>query len=173
MKICNVIQNPSVLGWFQTFPIDTGRKLNVHKTFRRRPGRLLNVLCTFNLRPVSTRLISLERFISLSCLNFYKQNKTFLVSATLIKISSFFSNLTLKYLRCKFYNLYNWLEKYFYYRIFNMKYFRILQEKNSIKVILLDLVCNWRSENLQKGKPCIAFKDAFLWLVFKNLLLSH
>ena len=35
-------------------PIDTGRKLNVHKTFRRRPGRLLNVLCTFNLRPVST-----------------------------------------------------------------------------------------------------------------------
>ena len=37
-----------------TYPVDTGRKLNVHKTFRRRPGRLLNVLCTFNLRPVST-----------------------------------------------------------------------------------------------------------------------
>ena len=36
------------------YPVDTGRKLNVHKTFRRRPGRLLNVLCTFNLRPVST-----------------------------------------------------------------------------------------------------------------------
>ena len=35
-------------------PVDTGRKLNVHKTFRRRLGRLLNVLCTFNLRPVST-----------------------------------------------------------------------------------------------------------------------
>ena len=35
-------------------PVDTGRKLNVHKTFRRCPGRLLNVLCTFNLRPVST-----------------------------------------------------------------------------------------------------------------------
>ena len=34
-------------------PADTGRKLNVHKTFRRRPGRLPNVLCTFNLRPVS------------------------------------------------------------------------------------------------------------------------
>ena len=34
-------------------PVDTGRKLNEHKTFRRRPGRLLNVLCTFNLRPVS------------------------------------------------------------------------------------------------------------------------
>ena len=29
-----------------------GRKLNVHKTFRRRPGCLLNVLCAFNLRPV-------------------------------------------------------------------------------------------------------------------------
>ena len=35
-------------------PVDTGRKLNVNKAFRRRPGRLLNVLCTFNLRPVST-----------------------------------------------------------------------------------------------------------------------
>ena len=34
--------------------VDTGRKLNVHKTFRRRPGRLLNVLCTFNLRHMST-----------------------------------------------------------------------------------------------------------------------
>ena len=62
-------------------PMDTGRKLNVHKTFRSRPehalntsylfslcperklnvyeafgtrpGRLLNVLCTFNLRFVS------------------------------------------------------------------------------------------------------------------------
>ena len=37
-----------------TNPVHPGRKLNVHKTFRRRPGRLLNVLCTFNLRPVST-----------------------------------------------------------------------------------------------------------------------
>ena len=37
----------------QHYPVDTGRKLNAHKTFRRRPGRLLNVLCTFNLRPVS------------------------------------------------------------------------------------------------------------------------
>ena len=36
-------------------PVDTGRKLNAHKTFRRRPGRLLNALCTFNLRPLSTR----------------------------------------------------------------------------------------------------------------------
>ena len=35
-------------------PVDTGRKLNVHKTFRRRPGRLLKVSCTFNLRSVST-----------------------------------------------------------------------------------------------------------------------
>ena len=35
-------------------PVDTGRKLNVHKTFRRRPGRFLNVLCTINLSPRST-----------------------------------------------------------------------------------------------------------------------
>ena len=39
-------------------PVDTGRKLNVHKTFRRRPGRLLNVLCTFNLHPVATEISS-------------------------------------------------------------------------------------------------------------------
>ena len=38
----------------QKNPIDTGRKLNVNKTFRRRPRRLLNVLCTFNLSPLST-----------------------------------------------------------------------------------------------------------------------
>ena len=38
------------------FPVDTERKLNVHKTFRRGPGRILDVLCTFNLRPVSTGL---------------------------------------------------------------------------------------------------------------------
>ena len=36
------------------YPVGTGRKLSVHKTFRRHPGRLLNVLCTFNLRPVSS-----------------------------------------------------------------------------------------------------------------------
>ena len=34
-------------------PVDTGRKLNVHKTFIRRPGCLMDVLCTFNLRPVT------------------------------------------------------------------------------------------------------------------------
>ena len=39
---------------FEGGPIDTGRKLNVQKTFRKRSGRLMNALCTFNLRPVST-----------------------------------------------------------------------------------------------------------------------
>ena len=38
------------------FPVDTGCKLNIHKTFKRCLGPLLNVLCTFNLRPVSTGL---------------------------------------------------------------------------------------------------------------------
>ena len=40
----------------RNIPGDTGRKLNVHKTCRRRPGRLLNALCTFNLRLVSTKM---------------------------------------------------------------------------------------------------------------------
>ena len=39
------------------YPVDTGRKFNVHKTFKGRPGRPLNVLRTFNLRPVSTGII--------------------------------------------------------------------------------------------------------------------
>ena len=49
-------------------PADTGRKLNVHKAFRKRPQRLLNVLCTFNLRPVSTgmqRIIFTSRRLQL------------------------------------------------------------------------------------------------------------
>ena len=31
---------------FGDIPVDTGRKLNVHKTFRRRPRRLMNVQFT-------------------------------------------------------------------------------------------------------------------------------
>ena len=38
---------------FYTYPLDTGRKWNKHKTFRRYPWRLLNVLCRFNLHTVS------------------------------------------------------------------------------------------------------------------------
>ena len=38
---------------YGSYPLGAGRKLSVHKTFRRRPGRFLNVLRTFNLRPVS------------------------------------------------------------------------------------------------------------------------
>ena len=37
--------------------MDTGRKLNVHKTFRRRPERLMNVLCMLNLHPVLRRIL--------------------------------------------------------------------------------------------------------------------
>ena len=49
----------------KSIPVDTGRKLNVHKTFRR---RRLNVLCTFNLRPLSTRIgyMSQERLWKLT-----------------------------------------------------------------------------------------------------------
>ena len=44
-------------------PVDTGRKLNVHKAFRRRPGSLLNVLYTFNLRPASTGISETKTWI--------------------------------------------------------------------------------------------------------------
>ena len=49
---------------YNVFPVDKGRKLNVHKRFRRRPGRLLNVLCTFNLRPVCTGLFEFRANLS-------------------------------------------------------------------------------------------------------------
>ena len=54
--------------------VDTGRKLTVHKTFRRRPGRLLNVWCTFNLRPVSTGKVLWKRRYN----NLLKNSKTFI-----------------------------------------------------------------------------------------------
>ena len=48
--------NYTLMGWYaftaQVFLADIGRKLNVHKTFRKRPEHFPNVLCTFSLRPV-------------------------------------------------------------------------------------------------------------------------
>ena len=55
--VASLLGSIPVLTW--SFPVDTGRKLNVHKTFRRGPGRLLNVLCTFNLRPVSSGFLDM------------------------------------------------------------------------------------------------------------------
>ena len=55
-------------------PVDTGRKLNVHKTFRRRPKCLLNVLCAFNLRPVSTWVLQIKMFLFLPKLNYVNLN---------------------------------------------------------------------------------------------------
>ena len=51
-----VYESNGVILWLAVAqdPVDTGRKFNIHKTFRRRSGRLLNVLCTFDLRPVCT-----------------------------------------------------------------------------------------------------------------------
>ena len=60
-----------------SYPVDTGRKLNVHKALRRRPGRLLKVLCTFNLGPVSTRQMFRGVFKTLS-----KPYEGFCVSST-------------------------------------------------------------------------------------------
>ena len=50
----NVFVKPWVVQFttirMNNYPVDTGHKLNVHNTFRRRPGHLLNVSCAFNLR---------------------------------------------------------------------------------------------------------------------------
>ena len=48
---------PQLSKWYAFscfYPVGTGRKLNVYKTFRRRPRRLLNGLWVFNLRPRCT-----------------------------------------------------------------------------------------------------------------------
>ena len=49
-------------------PVDTGRKLNVHKTFRGRPARLMDILCTLGLRPVSAGVATGRLIDSLSVL---------------------------------------------------------------------------------------------------------
>ena len=55
-KYCKIERILVIYSIKTNFPIDPGRKPNVHITFRRRQGRLLNVLCTFNLRPLPTGL---------------------------------------------------------------------------------------------------------------------
>ena len=61
------------------YPVDTGRKLNVHKRFRRRPERFLDILCTFSLRLMSgVYLIKIR-----------KQNLKILTAARLGKINHF------------------------------------------------------------------------------------
>ena len=54
LKFCPIYETVSMSRYGFLYPVDTGRTLNVYKTFRRCPGRLRNVLCTFNLRSVST-----------------------------------------------------------------------------------------------------------------------
>ena len=82
------------------YPVDTGRKLNVHKTFKRRPGRLLNVLCTFNLRPVSTGMV-LRRFFSV-----FQLAKSISIHFTLASHSGSNILLNLFYLQC---TCYSWI----------------------------------------------------------------
>ena len=42
------------------FLLNTGRKLKVHQSFRKRPRRFLNVLCTSSLSPVFRGLSVLQ-----------------------------------------------------------------------------------------------------------------
>ena len=51
---------------YKYYPVYTERKLNVHKTFRRRPELLLSVLCTFYLRPVSMGIVPHKKLFSLT-----------------------------------------------------------------------------------------------------------
>ena len=44
------------------YPVDTERKPNVHKTFRRRPGRLMYVQFTSSALHVRTNKLKLSHF---------------------------------------------------------------------------------------------------------------
>ena len=43
----NLYLNFCLAFWVRNIPVDTGRKFNVHKTFRRGPGRLIYVLTSY------------------------------------------------------------------------------------------------------------------------------
>ena len=76
------------------FAVDTGRKLNVHKTFRRCPGRLLNVLYTFNLRPVSAGLFIYHLFLLFLCFYFGRK----IVKTPFVLILENYEMVSLKFL---------------------------------------------------------------------------
>ena len=89
---------------FPSFPVDTRRKLNVHKTGR--PGRLLNVSCAFSLRPLSAGLLRLAKkvvltywliifFVSLKLRNSMRR-KTFDEKTTLAPVFSVMTNVFMK-----------------------------------------------------------------------------
>ena len=50
------LQNLLTLKCFPTKPLETGRELNIHKTFRRITASFHSVLCRFNVRSVSRRI---------------------------------------------------------------------------------------------------------------------
>ena len=76
------------------FAVDTGRKLNVHKTFRRCPGRLLNALYTFNLRPVSAGLFIYHLFLLFLCFYFGRK----IVKTPFVLILENYKMVSLKFL---------------------------------------------------------------------------
>ena len=63
----------------RTVTLDTGRKLNVHKKFRRPPGCLQDVFCTFKLRLVSRgtswSLLCYSNLILLVYLQYFNSKK--------------------------------------------------------------------------------------------------
>ena len=89
--------------FLHTLPVDTGRKLNVHKTFRRRPGRLLNILCTFNLRVYGVLLLL---FLSVSSLilRYLLINPTTSSAVVYLHLVSYFHNFRVPFMFCKLYS---------------------------------------------------------------------
>ena len=63
MQTLQVVKNSLTSVILTPGHLDTGRKLNVHQTFKKNPGCLLNVLCTFSLRPVSRGLVYIEQVL--------------------------------------------------------------------------------------------------------------
>ena len=65
--------------------MDTGLKLNVHKTFRRRSRRILNALYRFNLHPVSRTML----WGKLCIFRFYLHHKSIDICCTTDAVNFF------------------------------------------------------------------------------------
>ena len=126
----------------QSKPVDTGRKLNVHKTFRRRPGRLLNVLCTFSLRPVSTGNI-LNGKCKTKNLNFtlgYFSSIYLSESDLMVVLSRHLYNLISKFYTCTTWNLYLY-SKVTYFMLHSHTLIFITFAKHDFRGFFILVVC--------------------------------
>ena len=149
------------------FPVDTGRKLNVHKTFKRRPGRLLNVLCTFSLRPGCTGFVNLTKLF-LHTFSQFTMAPDLLWKGPHIYISSVLFVISMMFM-----NVFN--SPYFFLNIIVIHvcfYYFILYFKLFYPIV--DITLN----HLKKRKKTLTLREKclnteFFWSVFSCIRIEY